>query len=148
VTTPDPPRVLATFRAGGRHFALAAGDVREVVAMPALLPALDPPGWVAGVLDLRGRMIPVVDLRVLLGLEALERGVQTPLVVVRSPTGEVGLIVDALGDVVSYDHASCSRALPAAAGYREAVVDAVRIGTDLILVLDPAWLTGNARGES
>ena len=48
---------------GEREFALPLGCVVEVVRMAALTPAPGAPGHVLGLLDLRGRVVPVIDLR-------------------------------------------------------------------------------------
>jgi purine-binding chemotaxis protein CheW len=134
--------VLATFLAAERHFALEIGDVAEVVPMVALTVGLQAPEWIAGLLDLHGRMIPVVDLRARFGLASVEPTLGTPLLIVRSPTGPVGLIVDEVCDVVATERAAVTRTLPVEAGYGQAITDAPRIGDDLVLVLDPAWLVG------
>ncbi len=55
---------LVTFRVGSREYATPLADVREVVRLQGLadLPGMRPP--LAGVLDLRGTALPVLDLRV------------------------------------------------------------------------------------
>lgn len=142
MTASAAPRGLATFVAADRHFALEVDEVLEVVPMVALIPVLGARDWLAGQLDLHGLMVPVVDLRLLLGLPRLEPGLGTPLVLTRSSAGPIGVIVDEVGDVVACDDGASAGALPATSEYADAFTDAVRIGGVLVLVLDSSWLAG------
>ena len=67
----DPPNASTSvilLRVAGGEYALPLGCVVEVVRMAALTPAPGGPGHVLGLLDLRGRVVPVMDLRTRLGL--------------------------------------------------------------------------------
>ncbi|HEV3505279.1 MAG TPA: chemotaxis protein CheW, partial [Actinomycetes bacterium] len=59
---------MILLRVEEREYALPLGCVVEVVRMAALTPAPGAPGHVLGLLDLRGRVVPVMDLRARLGL--------------------------------------------------------------------------------
>ncbi len=79
--------------------------VREIIRMQKITHVPQMPAFVKGVINLRGRVIPVVDLRVKFGLKA-EFGERTCIVVVevKLPTGQVvhmGLIVDSVEEVVT-----------------------------------------------
>jgi purine-binding chemotaxis protein CheW len=67
--------------------------------MAALAPLPDAPGFVLGLLDLRGRVVPVIDLRRRLGLPALQPGLSTPICVVEAGGRGFGLVADAVTDV-------------------------------------------------
>jgi purine-binding chemotaxis protein CheW len=81
------------------EYALPLGCVVEVVRMAALAPVPDAPGFVLGLLDLRGRVVPVVDLRRRLGLPAVEPGLSTTICVVEAGGRGFGLVADAVTDV-------------------------------------------------
>lgn len=55
-------RLYLTFRLGNDRYALAAGEIVEVLRLQALKGIPQAPGWVAGILAYRGRLVPVVDL--------------------------------------------------------------------------------------
>jgi purine-binding chemotaxis protein CheW len=79
--------------------------VREIIRMQKITHVPQMPGFVKGVINLRGRVIPVVDLRVKFGLKA-EFGERTCIVVVevKLPSAQVvhmGLIVDSVEEVVT-----------------------------------------------
>jgi purine-binding chemotaxis protein CheW len=100
---------LCTFTLGGSMFSFAVDGVQEVLPPRPItrVPLADP--WVAGVVALRGIVLPVLELGVMLGLEpARGRGARAGdaramHVVLRSTTGRVSVLVDAVGDVVDED---------------------------------------------
>jgi len=85
-----------TFRLGKSHYGVELARVQEVLRpLPVTRLPLSPPA-IAGLINLRGRIVTVVDLRVVLGVEASPAA---GLVVVRGSEGPVALLVDAIGDV-------------------------------------------------
>jgi len=86
-------------------YGIAVLKVREIIRMQKITPVPQMPGFVKGVINLRGRVIPVVDLRVKFGLKA-EFAERTCIVVVqvKLPSNQVvqmGLIVDSVEEVVT-----------------------------------------------
>ena len=87
-------------------FALADGEygveilkVHEIIGMMNVTAVRRMPGYIRGVINLRGRVVPVVDLRVKLGLERLQTTEQTAIVVVEVNRKEVGVVVDCVSEV-------------------------------------------------
>ena len=82
------------FRVGQGEYVESASDVVQMesyagaVRVPGTLP------YVAGLVQVRGRVIPVVDLRARFGLEAIEPTLDSRIVVVRRQDREVGLVAD------------------------------------------------------
>jgi purine-binding chemotaxis protein CheW len=89
------------FTLGGDEYAVDVAGVREIVgALPITrVPGLPPA--VLGVVNLRGRIIPVVDLRVRFGLDAVDHGERTCIIVVQSAGAEYGMVVDRVLEVVT-----------------------------------------------
>jgi purine-binding chemotaxis protein CheW len=86
-------------------YGIAVLKVREIIRMQKITPVPQMPGFVKGVINLRGRVIPVVDLRVKFGVKA-EFAERTCIVVVqvKLPTEQIvqmGLIVDSVEEVVT-----------------------------------------------
>jgi purine-binding chemotaxis protein CheW len=86
-------------------YGIAVLKVREIIRMQKITPVPQLPGFVKGVINLRGRVIPVVDLRVRFGLEAVF-GERTCIVVVqvKLPSEQIvqmGLIVDSVEEVAT-----------------------------------------------
>ncbi len=86
-------------------YGLAVLKVREIIRLPKVTPVPQLPAFVKGVINLRGRVIPVIDLRTKFGLPAVDTE-RTCVVVVQvaSPAGSplaMGLIVDSVEEVVN-----------------------------------------------
>ncbi|MEO7084287.1 MAG: chemotaxis protein CheW [Gemmatimonadaceae bacterium] len=92
---------LVTFRLGDDLFAADVTAVERVLryAVPNAVP--DAPAWVAGVIEHRGKVIPVVDLRRRIELENTAITPTTRILVLSSADGWVGTIVDAVLEVVN-----------------------------------------------
>ena len=91
---------LVVFQLHAHEYALPANRVVEVLRMVALTPVPEAPVWLPGLLNLRGFVIPVVDLRTRLGMPAAAYVLNTPIIVVNGHNQRLGLIADAMVDVV------------------------------------------------
>lgn len=92
-------RQLVIFDLATEHYGVAIHTVREIIRMQNVTHVPDTPPYVEGVINLRGRVIPVVDLRRRFGLPETERGGDTRVLVVDIGGDEVGAIVDAVREV-------------------------------------------------
>jgi purine-binding chemotaxis protein CheW len=86
-------------RIEGREYGLPLDCLVEVVRMAALAPVPTAPSFVLGLLDLRGRVVPVLDLRRRLGLAPAQPGLSTPICVVEAEGRGFGLVADAVRDI-------------------------------------------------
>lgn len=89
----------------GESYAVPVDEVREIIRLPAVTRVPQLPAYVAGVINLRGRVIAVLDLRAQLGLRAASSD-RTCIVVVAARWGagirQVGLVVDFVEEVVTF----------------------------------------------
>lgn len=83
-------------RLGPGRFAVGLDAVAEVGRVPALTRVPGVPRWLAGVANWRGRLLPVLDLRPLLGAESAAPGAQARLVVLSADGVSAGVLVDAV----------------------------------------------------
>ena len=110
--TPSPSAAQArglagkylTFRLGHESYGVSVLKVREIIRMVEITPVPQMPAYVRGVINLRGRVIPVIDLRMKFNLGNAEIGERTCTVVVQVTTPQggrsfTGLIVDAVEEV-------------------------------------------------
>ena len=130
---------FCTFLLDDHLYGIEVGRVQEVMSAHTIthLPARD--ATVRGLLNLRGQIVPVVDLRQSLGLPARAPGVEPANVVVRTAEGAISLWVDEIGDVVEVSEESFERP-PATLSARggELVRGAYKLESRLLLVLDIA----------
>jgi len=91
---------LVTFRLGNEEFSLDILRVQEIIRHMELTRVPRTPDFVDGVINLRGRVIPVLDLRKRFGLPSEERTNETRIIVVDVDNKTVGLKVDAVSEVL------------------------------------------------
>ena len=106
-------------RQGGGRFALPMAAVAEVGRLPGLTRVPGTPEWVPGVVNWRGRILGVLDLRVLLGVPREEMSNDTRLVVLTSGGLSVGVVAERVEGVLVVDPAELEPpllTLPAEAG--------------------------------
>jgi len=90
-------------RVGGQEFAIDAEYVRELRGYAPLTLRPQAPPYLVGLLDLRGTVIPVIDLALRLGLSAPKPTPMSVIVVLESSRGPFGLLVDEVCDLLSVD---------------------------------------------
>ena len=96
-----------TFTLGRESYGLPVLKVREIIRLVAITPVPQMPAYIRGVINLRGKIVPVVDLRLKFGLAAAEAGESVCIVVVQVKLAAggilpVGLIVDAVEEVINF----------------------------------------------
>ncbi len=88
------------FKLGEESYGVDIGSVREIITMRPITRVPKAPSYVEGVINLRGRVIPVIDLRFRLGLESAEARHSARIVVVEVQSNTVGMIVDGVSEVL------------------------------------------------
>jgi purine-binding chemotaxis protein CheW len=88
------------FRIGQETFGLPISSVREIVRVPQITAVPNAPDYIEGVINLRGRIIPVVDLRKRFRAGAMESGKRNRIVVVEFEERFIGLVVSSASEVL------------------------------------------------
>ncbi len=92
-----------TFCLSKEQYALSIRNVQEIVGALDVTVVPQTPHYVLGVVNLRGKIIPVVDLRAKFGMPASVATAETCTIVVETSRAEMGLLVDRVCDVVAID---------------------------------------------
>jgi purine-binding chemotaxis protein CheW len=92
---------LISFRVGVQEFCVDIMAVREIRGWTPATPLPQAPGYVRGVINLRGAVLPIVDLSARLGLGPTEQSVRNVIIVVRIGSRLIGLLVDAVSEVLT-----------------------------------------------
>lgn len=94
-----------TFALGKEEYGLEILKVREIIGMLEITGVPQTPDYIKGVINLRGRVIPVIDLRLKFGLEAAAYNERTCIIVVDVKGGEgtiqMGIVVDSVSEVLN-----------------------------------------------
>ncbi len=89
-----------TFAVHGSEYAVCLTHVTEIVVGQNIIPVPDVPQFITGVINLRGRVIPVMDVRCRFGLSRQEHHERVGIVVVEVDGTSTGLAVDEVKDVL------------------------------------------------
>lgn len=90
-----------TFRLDGQEYGIAILKVQEIKGWDKMTPIPNSPPYVKGVLNLRGVIVPVFDLRLRFGLPEAARDAFTVIIVVNIGGRLAGIVVDAVSDVIN-----------------------------------------------
>ena len=91
---------LVSFHVGTEEFAIDILGVQEIIRMVELTPVPNAPHYVEGVINLRGKVIPILDLRARFGLPSGDRTKETRIIVVDISHTILGFIVDSVQEVL------------------------------------------------
>jgi purine-binding chemotaxis protein CheW len=89
-----------TFFLGEEEYGLEILKVQEIIGMMPITFVPKAPRFVRGVINLRGKIIPVVDLRLKLGMASKEQTDETCMIVVQTANGHIAVIVDKVSEVL------------------------------------------------
>jgi purine-binding chemotaxis protein CheW len=130
-------RKLVIFRLGEDLFAADVHAVERVLRYVTPTTVPDTPEYIEGVIDYLGRVVPIVNLRRRLELPPLEVRTETRIIIVHVSGEWIGIVVDAVNEVSSYDPAAVQ---PPPKIFRGLTGDylrgILRLGSRLIIYLD------------
>jgi len=94
-------RELISFRVGDQEYCVNIMAVREIRGWSPATALPQTPGYMRGVINLRGAVLPIMDLAARLGMPMVEPTVRSVFIVVQAGDRTVGLLVDAVSDILS-----------------------------------------------
>lgn len=130
------PLQLVSFVIGGEEFGIDILRVQEIIRPVPVTRVPHAPPFVEGVINLRGRIVPVVDARRRFGLPAREPGEDSRIVVVELEGRTVGFVMDAVREVIRIDRSVIEPAPELA------------VGLDADYIRGVAKLDGDRAGKS
>ncbi|MBI4292334.1 MAG: purine-binding chemotaxis protein CheW [Betaproteobacteria bacterium] len=131
-------QTILIFGHGGARYALEATAVREVVWLPELSPIEELPPYVAGVFNLRGRVVPVMDLGMRFGRPRERYRLGDRIIVLESNEARVGIVVNELHDVLALPDSAIEPAssYQGAGGVAQFVRGEAKLDDSLVMLLD------------
>jgi len=144
----DVDTLHVVFRVGSAEYVLPASIVLEMESLTEVTPVPGTLPHVAGLVHIRGRVIPLVDLRVRFGLPPAEHGPDRRVVVVEHEGRRIGLSVDAAREVAKIPPEAFSEPPELVVEHARGFVKAVaRLGTRLVMRLDCDGVLGQEQGN-
>ncbi len=128
---------MVAFKLKAEEFAVDIHQVREVLKMTQVTPLPQSAHYIEGVINLRGEVIPVVDLRKRFELSEEKRNEQTRIIIVEITGNDVGLIVDSVTEVLRFSATAIQAPPTRIAGTRTDLIKGVgKIHDRLLIILN------------
>jgi purine-binding chemotaxis protein CheW len=128
---------LVSFYLGNEEFAVDILNVQEINRMVEITRVPRAPHFVEGVINLRGKIIPIIDLRKRLNLPEKDHDQQTRIMVVDVDNRTIGLVVDAVSEVLRLPIDTIEPPPPILAGVDTEYIKGVgKLGNRLLILLD------------
>ena len=89
-----------TFFLDEEEYGIEILKVHEIIGMMSITVVPRTPTFIRGVINLRGKVIPIIDLRLKFGMEAIEQTEETCIIVVQAQSVELGIVVDRVSEVL------------------------------------------------
>ena len=106
MATEDGSQQFLTFMLAGEEYGVDILRVQEIKGWDSVTPIPNTPAYILGVINLRGTIVPIIDLRLKFNMEKLEYGPTTVVIVLKVQNGNsrsriMGIVVDGVSDVYS-----------------------------------------------
>lgn len=95
-----------TFRSGNEYYGIGINYVNEIIGIQPITEVPESEDYIMGLINLRGKIIPVIDVRIRFRKEPLQYNDRTCIIVIDVKSTVVGLIVDTIAEVVTIDDAN------------------------------------------
>jgi len=126
-----------TFRLDGQEYGISILKVQEIKGWDKMTPIPNSPPYVKGVLNLRGVIVPVFDLRLRFGLPETVRDAFTVIIVVNIGGRMAGIVVDAVSDVINVSpEQQCAAPEYEGQQNREFIKGLAQVDDKLLILLD------------
>jgi purine-binding chemotaxis protein CheW len=136
-TVSDELLQLVSFKIGDEEFGVDILKVQEIIRMIEVTRVPNAPEYVEGIINLRGKVMPVVDLRKRLGMSAKGNDKQTRIIVVELSGKTVGFLVDAVREVLRIPTSVTEPPPSLATGINAEYIMAIgKLGDRLLTLLD------------
>ncbi|REE84402.1 two-component system chemotaxis sensor kinase CheA [Paenibacillus taihuensis] len=95
---------LVTFDLEDEHYALDINQAKEIIKVPSILRMANAPAEVLGLTNLRGDLLPVIDIKSCLGMRGSEPDQQSRVIILNEDGRDIGILVDRVREVIHVTH--------------------------------------------
>jgi purine-binding chemotaxis protein CheW len=139
---------VASFHIGTEEYGVDISQIQEIIRMMEITKLPRTPDFVEGVINLRGQLIPIIDLRTRFGMERAEVTKNSRIIVTDIGTKRVGIIVDSASEVLTIPMESIEQAPEMIAGAGTDYIQGVgKIGDRLVVLLDLTMVVSAFKAE-
>jgi purine-binding chemotaxis protein CheW len=140
---------VVSFELGKEEYGVDISQVQEIIRMVEITHVPRAPHFMEGVINLRGQLIPIIDLRTRFGMSRTEHTKSTRIVVTEIGNKKVGIIVDSVSEVINIPIEQVEEAPDMIAGVGTEYIQGVgKVGDRLIILLDLTMvITGEEKAQ-
>lgn len=136
-----PTKQFLTFRIGQENYGLELSQTREIIEYSGITEVPLMPNFLRGVINLRGEVVPVIDLAVRLGRKPIQVQRRTCIIVVELENNEqhhvLGLLADAVSEVIEMEEQNIEDAPSFGANIRAEFIQGIaKQGEEFVVLLD------------
>lgn len=140
---------LVTFRLGEEEFGVKILVVNEIIRLVQITQVPNAPAFIEGVINLRGKVLPVVGLRKRFNMPEMPLDSQSRIIVMELNQNVVGFLVDAVSEVLRIPESTVEQAPPVVAGIGSEYIEGVgKLDDRLLILLDLEALLADADMET
>jgi len=128
---------VVSFRLGGEEYGVDISQVQEIIRMVEITRVPRAPRFMEGVINLRGQLIPIIDLRTRFGMDRIDKTKSSRIVVTEIGSKRVGIVVDSVSEVLNVPIENVEDAPEMISGVGTEYIQGVgKLGDRLIIMLD------------
>ncbi len=144
----DQEGMYLTFELANEYYGLWIGYVTEIIGILPFTEVPELPAYVRGIFNLRGRIIPLMDMRLRFQKKFVDYDERSCVIVIDVAENTVGLIVDSVSEVITFSEADIIEQPMLSSGVSNQFIKSIgKIGNDVKLLLDCDKLLSNQEIE-
>lgn len=136
---------LVAFRLGKEMFCIDVLKVREVLRGIEITPVPGSPGFVLGIINLRGKVVTVVDGRTKFGLSRKEIDDMSRILIMEDGDEATGVLVDSVSEILTIDHSKIDPAPDAGHSSTDFISGVTSVNSELLILVDARRLMDGCR---
>jgi purine-binding chemotaxis protein CheW len=133
---------VVVFKVANETYSIAVQDVESIIRHSEVTAVPESPSEVRGVIDIRGRLVSIYDLRRRFGLPSLDDETTANVLVLRHDVRDLGLLVDSVSEVATVSLADSQPAPAEATAGNDFLMGVIHHGDELVMLLDVVRLLG------
>ncbi len=126
---------LVVFNLGLDEYGVNISCAQEIIRIPKVTNIPSTPSFVKGIINLRGKIIPVFDLKKRFGIDESERSIDSRLLILEIEGSRLGIIVDDVSEVLRTDEESIQHLVNEMAGISQNSIDGITIVDERIIII-------------
>ena len=126
-----------TFFVDDEQYGIDISKIREIIAPMHIAHVPKTPEFLKGVMNLRGSVVPIVDIRLKFGMDEREMDIDTAIIIYETDDASIGFIVDKVEDVLMFDEEHISQAPHFGSNIDTSFIESVaEVDGDVIMLLN------------